>query len=46
MLLFQKTKNSVTIQKWKITLLFAAENVIAALIAVDRYLSWLCAVMC
>lgn len=27
-------------------LLFAVENVIAVLIAVDRYLSWLCAVMC
>lgn len=46
MLLFQKTKNSIIIQKWKMTLLFTVENVIAVLIAVDRYSSWLCAVMC
>lgn len=46
MLLFQKAKNSGTIQKWKMTLLFTVENVIAVLIAADRYLSWLCAVMC
>lgn len=46
MLLFEKIKNSITTPKWKMTLLFTVENVIAVLIAVDRYLSWLFAVMC
>lgn len=37
---------SVAIQKWKMTLLFTVKNLTAVLITVDRYLSWLCSVMC